>query len=394
MNPRLIVIGASLGGLKALRALLGALPAAMARGPAALAVAQHRDASGGDALALLLGEVCVLPVREAQDKTPIRPGTVTLAPADYHLLVEGEHFALMASEATDSICPSIDALFESAAEERGAAVIGVVLTGTGSDGARGLAAIARAGGGTGCHGPGRRIAAAGAYRAAAGGTGGGGTKMIGAMRLREAKDQPCKSILRWKKCTVGGEPAGTTFNAHRPSGTMLAASQAFRDESQHQRIEGHPFGLGAGGQFGVNGLRHAGNESAGGVGQGRVIRSERRRRNLPSHVVQRRHHRHERIASVLHRLGLGFAIRHASRQIGKGDQKPAAFRWGQRTDDVRISLKRPGRNDAGNHSDFITHACDSLTLSTSATNWRTYTGLMGRCAGTLTTSGTAECENT
>ena len=68
------------------------------------------------------------------------------APADYHLLVEGEHFALMASEATDSICPSIDALFESAAEERGAAVIGVVLTGTGSDGARGLAAIARAGG--------------------------------------------------------------------------------------------------------------------------------------------------------------------------------------------------------------------------------------------------------
>lgn len=146
MKPRLIVIGASLGGLNALRAVLGALPAAFARVPVALAVAQHRHASGGDALEVLLGEVCVLPVREAQDKTPIEPGTVTLAPADYHLLVEGEHFALMASESTDSTCPSIDTLFESAAEERGAAVIGVVLTGTGSDGARGLAAIARAGG--------------------------------------------------------------------------------------------------------------------------------------------------------------------------------------------------------------------------------------------------------
>lgn len=146
MKARLIVIGASLGGLNALRAVLGALPAAMARGPAALAVAQHRDASGGDALALLLGEVCALPVREAQDKTPIEPGTVTLAPADYHLLAEGGHFALAAGQATDAACPAIDALFESAAEDYGAGVIGVVLTGTGSDGARGLAAIARAGG--------------------------------------------------------------------------------------------------------------------------------------------------------------------------------------------------------------------------------------------------------
>lgn len=146
MAPRLIVIGASQGGLKALSAVLGALPATFADVPVALAVAQHRHASGGDALELLLGQVCVLPVREAWDKMPIKPGAVTLAPTNYHLLVEGEHFALMAGEATDSVCPSIDALFESAAEEYGAAVTGVVLTGTGSDGARGLAAIARAGG--------------------------------------------------------------------------------------------------------------------------------------------------------------------------------------------------------------------------------------------------------
>lgn len=146
MKARLIVIGASLGGLQALRTVLGALPAAMAHGPAALAVAQHRDASGGDALALLLREVCALPVDEAQDKTPIEPGTVTLAPADYHLLAEGEHFALAAAQESDLACPAIDALFESAAEDYGPGVIGVVLTGTGSDGARGLAAIARAGG--------------------------------------------------------------------------------------------------------------------------------------------------------------------------------------------------------------------------------------------------------
>lgn len=143
MKPELIVIGASLGGLKALRAVLGALPAGF---PAALAVAQHRDPSGGDALALLLGEVCALPVREAQDKAPIEPGSVTLAPADYHLLVEDGHFALALGEEADTACPAIDALFESAAEEYGAAAVGVVLTGTGSDGARGLAAIARAGG--------------------------------------------------------------------------------------------------------------------------------------------------------------------------------------------------------------------------------------------------------
>jgi len=146
MKPRLIVIGASLGGLHALRTVLGALPAAMARGPVALAVAQHRHPSGGDALAVLLGEVCALPVREARDKSPIEPGTVTLAPADYHLLVEGDHFALAARQETDLSCPAIDTLFESAAEEYGAAVVGVVLTGTGSDGAHGLAAIARAGG--------------------------------------------------------------------------------------------------------------------------------------------------------------------------------------------------------------------------------------------------------
>lgn len=143
IRPRLIVIGASLGGLNALRTVLGALPADF---PAALAVAQHRKASGGDALMLLLAEVCALPVREAQDKAPVDAGTVTLAPTDYHLLMEGDHFALAAREETDLLCPLIDALFESAAEEYGTAVVGVVLTGTGSDGARGLVAIARVGG--------------------------------------------------------------------------------------------------------------------------------------------------------------------------------------------------------------------------------------------------------
>lgn len=142
-KPRLIVIGASLGGLKALRTVLAALPADF---PAALAVAQHRDASGGDALALLLAEVSALPVREAEDKSPVEAGIVTLAPTDYHLLAEGDHFALAAREETDLLCPLIDALFESAADEYGPAVVGVVLSGTGSDGARGLAAIARAGG--------------------------------------------------------------------------------------------------------------------------------------------------------------------------------------------------------------------------------------------------------
>jgi len=85
-------------------------------------------------------------VEEAQDKTPIRPGRLYFAPADYHLLVEDNHFALSTEARVSYARPSIDVLFESAAEAYGKKAVGIILTGAGHDGARGMAEIKRRGG--------------------------------------------------------------------------------------------------------------------------------------------------------------------------------------------------------------------------------------------------------
>lgn len=140
---RLVAIGASLGGTSALRSLLGALPADFG---AALAVVLHRGRQSDDALIRFLQGDCRLPVEEAQDKTLIVPGRVCVAPAGYHLLVEGHHLALSTEAPVAYARPSIDVLFESAADACGSEAAGVVLTGAGQDGAAGLAAIKRRGG--------------------------------------------------------------------------------------------------------------------------------------------------------------------------------------------------------------------------------------------------------
>jgi two-component system chemotaxis response regulator CheB len=85
-------------------------------------------------------------VRDADDKEPIVAGNVYLAPPDYHLLVEPGHFALSTDERVHHARPSIDVLFESAADAYGERVIGVILTGANQDGASGLARIKAAGG--------------------------------------------------------------------------------------------------------------------------------------------------------------------------------------------------------------------------------------------------------
>src|SRR5262249_12340639 len=90
---------------------------------------------------------CALPVREAEDKEPVRAGTVYFAPPDYHLLVEtGPHLALSADEPVHYSRPSIDVLFESAADVFGERLLGIILTGASDDGAAGLEAVHRAGG--------------------------------------------------------------------------------------------------------------------------------------------------------------------------------------------------------------------------------------------------------
>jgi len=80
----LIVAGASLGGFDALAALLGALPEGY---PLPLAVVQHRSVDSDDLLPVLLQRTTRLPLVEVEDKQPILPGTIYIAPANYHLLV-------------------------------------------------------------------------------------------------------------------------------------------------------------------------------------------------------------------------------------------------------------------------------------------------------------------
>ena len=142
--PDLVVIGSSWGGLHAVGAVLAGLPAGF---PAAVAIAQHRDAAPEDgALAAMLGTRGPLAVHEAEDKVPIEAGRAYLAPPDYHLLVERDGFALSIDERVQHSRPSIDVLFESAADAYGERVVGVVLTGANADGAAGLRRIKDRGG--------------------------------------------------------------------------------------------------------------------------------------------------------------------------------------------------------------------------------------------------------
>jgi two-component system chemotaxis response regulator CheB len=139
----MIVIGASSGGLKAMQTLLGGLPKTF---PLPVAVVMHRHREAEDLLQIVLQRCSALPLIEVIDKELIRPGHVYIAPADYHLLVEPTYFSLSTDEPVLYARPSIDVLFESAADIFGKMVVGVVLTGASEDGARGAAEIQKNGG--------------------------------------------------------------------------------------------------------------------------------------------------------------------------------------------------------------------------------------------------------
>ena len=147
MNPspaRAVVIGASAGGVQALLALLPELPVDF---PLPILVVLHVPADRSNVLAPLFEARCRLTVKEAEDKEAARPGVVYFAPSDYHLLVEADgHLALSSEEAVNYSRPSIDVLFESAADAYGSGLSAVILTGANDDGARGLAAVVAAGG--------------------------------------------------------------------------------------------------------------------------------------------------------------------------------------------------------------------------------------------------------
>ena len=139
----MIFIGASLGGVRAIGSILRDLPAAF---PRALAVVLHRSKDSDGALVQLLQYESALPVSEPTDKEPILPGRVYIAPPDYHLLVEAGHFCLSVDDPIRYARPSIDVLFESAADAYGLEAIALVLTGANCDGTYGAARIKQAGG--------------------------------------------------------------------------------------------------------------------------------------------------------------------------------------------------------------------------------------------------------
>lgn len=139
-----IVIGTSAGGFQATKTLLSRLQEAL---PAAVIIVQHLPNRSNDSMVKLLNEVSRLPVKEVEDKEPIVAGTVYLCPPDYHLLIEREKcFTLSVDPKVNFSRPSIDVLFESAAEVYRDELIGVVLTGANDDGSVGLRVIKEHGG--------------------------------------------------------------------------------------------------------------------------------------------------------------------------------------------------------------------------------------------------------
>lgn len=139
----IVVIGTSWGGLAALTKLLGALPGDF---PIPIAVVQHRSKESERLLPQLLQDVTDLKICEMEDKDPLLPGTVHLAPADYHALIDTGLVTLTVEDPVRFSRPSIDLLFISAADTYRAGTIGIVLTGANEDGSRGLQHIVKRGG--------------------------------------------------------------------------------------------------------------------------------------------------------------------------------------------------------------------------------------------------------
>ena len=143
MKPSVVVVGTSAGGLRALEKIFGALPAEF---PVPIIAVQHRS-KDSELFATVVQGMVALPVHEAEDSQPFAAPGIYLAPPDYHLLVEpGGRLALSTDEPVSFSRPSIDVLFESAADAYGPGVLGVLLTGANHDGTRGLTRIRAAGG--------------------------------------------------------------------------------------------------------------------------------------------------------------------------------------------------------------------------------------------------------
>jgi two-component system chemotaxis response regulator CheB len=140
-----VAVGASAGGLKSLFKLLGPLPVAF---PASILVVLHLSPEHPSHLAEVLERRLALKVHQARDGHEMSPGTVYVAAPNLHLVAEPSRVRLLGSPLVHYSRPSIDLLFESVAANFGSRAVGIVLSGSGRDGASGIRSIRRAGGAT------------------------------------------------------------------------------------------------------------------------------------------------------------------------------------------------------------------------------------------------------
>ena len=139
-----VVIGASAGGTSALQKILPFLPADF---PLPVIIAQHLHPLQNGAAIIHYAGGSALTVKDADEKESIRPGFVYFAPPNYHLLIEDDRmFSLSIDPKVHFTRPSVDVLFESAADVYGDSLMGIVLSGANQDGAEGLLRIKQRGG--------------------------------------------------------------------------------------------------------------------------------------------------------------------------------------------------------------------------------------------------------
>ena len=139
-----VVIGVSAGGMRILGNLLSSLPKDLSM---PVIIVQHGKPTDDDFLISHFNEISKLGVSEAEEKEKIKPGRIYFAPLGYHLLIEEDKtFALTIDEKVNYSRPSIDVLFECAADAYGSNLIGVPLTGANNDGAQGMRSIYEKGG--------------------------------------------------------------------------------------------------------------------------------------------------------------------------------------------------------------------------------------------------------
>lgn len=142
---KILAIGASTGGTEALKDVLIELP----RNAPGTVIVQHMPANFTGPFAERLNSLCAMEVREARNGDSITPGVVLIAPGDYHMVVRRSgaryYVEIGSGEKISGHRPSADVLLNSVAKIAGANAIGVILTGMGADGARGLLAMRNAG---------------------------------------------------------------------------------------------------------------------------------------------------------------------------------------------------------------------------------------------------------